>query len=600
MRQWRFNESTVSSHDDAAQIADVATRGQGLWKEMPMPKGSEHYPLWSQQILREARLGRLLISPQIYERGGFGRRAKEDDKENDGDIGVDGTGEDRRANAPAQGFTAKRWLQTPKHMEEPEVEYLAKRRRGLSSMHGVADGVAAAVASSVPMRKTRVRRVDDQGRTNMWEVLVPEGHPIDGEVDEPGMAENLGISISRPAPGTVIAGLGIANDDGIIVVSTTNIPLVSVVSTPVRPRGPRRKGRGGFRRGRGKKMVSYGDRGGVSASAEALYASRDAADVTMEEADVTTTGDAVNTDAAAGNATQEGGEEEESEGEVDEEDADEDDGEAEEAEEDGDAERDEDDAEGEGEADEDEDMDREDDDDDREEGEITPSPEPPDATELVSHLNPVSSTLVKASLALDLPPPVIPVSPPPVEHKTAEIAQADRERSESPKLPFAKLVDAGRSETTNVVVEAPATATPEAPVAESATAEDSHVSSHGAEPTLAEPILGEASTVAPRAEDLPESDAPVPEEQAEGATPPEIPSVKPPSERSEQSPALADELAVNIPTTTEAAIVPQAHERAENVPIEESSKDREVDLLGSLERDLEQQQNRASESEKDV
>lgn len=261
-----------------------------------MPKGSEHYAVWAQQILREARLGRV-VSASGWKRKVFGRDAgREEDEKVEEKVPVVADEVDagvKQARTAAQaGFVAKRWTLTSKAAEEPEVEYLAKRRKGLPSVHGAANGVpvaaTVAVTSSVgvvavapgtmpvnsgTLIRIRVKRVDAQGLVKIYEVLRPEGHPIEGEIDQAVMTtEDSALIVEKPSAGTTIEGLGVAGDDGAIIASFSAIPTLSANAVPLPPRGPRRKQKGGFKKGRGKKVGIISERGGVSASAESLYA----------------------------------------------------------------------------------------------------------------------------------------------------------------------------------------------------------------------------------------------------------------------------------------------------------------------------------------
>lgn len=250
------------------------------------------------------------------------------------------------------GFVAKRWVQLPRDQEEPEREYLAKRRKGLSA------------GSGMPMRKTRVRRTDANGQTLILEVLLPEGQTVEGEIRNTTLeSQDASVSITAPAPGTVIAGLGIANEQGVVVADDDAL-------APMRRRAPppRRKPKKGP--GRGRKKLALTEGTGVSASANELPVLHDGVAVTNAK-----TQDAADT---VMEDPQDGEEDDEEEDEGDEEEGEEEDGEGldgegdgegeGEVEAEGDGENGEVEVEGEGEGGEE--------DDDREEGELTPSPEP--------------------------------------------------------------------------------------------------------------------------------------------------------------------------------------------------------------------------------
>ena len=79
IRQWRKQEVVVGANDPPSSVTDAPRRGEGIWKELPMPEGSNNYPIWSQQILRAARAGRILHSQEII-RNLYGKKTAEDDK----------------------------------------------------------------------------------------------------------------------------------------------------------------------------------------------------------------------------------------------------------------------------------------------------------------------------------------------------------------------------------------------------------------------------------------------------------------------------------------------------------------------------------------
>ncbi len=353
IRQWRLQKTTVGADHSLGGIEDPTVGGPGGWPELPMPRGSEHYAPWCQQLLRVARAGRKHKTV-----GGSVTRAatnggEEEDKEKD----MEPNGREDVAGKNGQrpiktGITAIRWAQLPRHMEEPEKEYLAKRRKGLPSIHARWSGAVGWVSANTgQMRKTKVRREDAEGRIYVWEVLVPEGQAVRGEITKDITMESAGTAITATAPGTVVEGLGVANEEGILVAT-------AVMAAPPRRRAPppRRKPKKGPGRG-GKKLIDT-DGQGVSASAEALKARknrvRESVDIKHEIPEETEAEDTTM--------------QEKPEVEEDEEDGDDDGEEAGEVEEDEDIEEVEED---------DEDIEEveEDDENDREEGELSPSPE---------------------------------------------------------------------------------------------------------------------------------------------------------------------------------------------------------------------------------
>jgi len=206
--------------------------GGNAWPELPMPRDSHLLAPWTQQLLREARRPRLAKRTQEFVEVDKG----EEEEEGERDI-------------TQTGFTAKRWSQLLTHLEEPEREYLAKRRKGLPSLH--AFQTIAAIASNAPTRKTKVIKADADGNTTIYEVLVPEGQKVEGEVTEDVAMPD--ILPEKAAPGTIIEGVGIANAEGLIVAHD--------LLAPVRRRNipPKRVKKGGPGRGRKKVMFQRSD-----------------------------------------------------------------------------------------------------------------------------------------------------------------------------------------------------------------------------------------------------------------------------------------------------------------------------------------------------
>ena len=190
-----------------------------------MPKDSHLLPPWSQALLRAARMGQVFRPPAP---------PVEEDKE---------PGEDEDADGDIdQGFVATKWGLVPRHLEGPEPEFLAKRRKGLSSLYGTVSGPTGA---SNQMRKTTIKKTDSEGHEIVLEALVPEGQTVEGEV----AAGETSLS-EAPAPGTVVEGIGIVNADGVVIAAEQIQPI-----PPRRkPPPPKRKAKGPGR-GRKKKVA---------------------------------------------------------------------------------------------------------------------------------------------------------------------------------------------------------------------------------------------------------------------------------------------------------------------------------------------------------
>jgi hypothetical protein len=239
VRQWSQSETIVG----LPPPTEVAQGGDNALPELPMPRDSHQLAPWTQQLLREARRPRLAKRPQ---------EPTEDDKQ-----------EEEEEGEPVQtGWQSKKWGQVPSHLEKPEREFLAKRRKGLPSLHTqIALQAANAVVSSTNTRKTKIMKSDADGKTTVYEVLVPECQTVEGEVTEDDiMADAAPV---QATPGTVIEGVGIANAEGVIVATD----LLQQQQQPMRrkPVPPRRIRKGGP--GRGKKKVMFNQNDGHNAAA---------------------------------------------------------------------------------------------------------------------------------------------------------------------------------------------------------------------------------------------------------------------------------------------------------------------------------------------
>ena len=75
-----------------------------------------------------------------------------------------------------RGFTAKAWKALPRHMEGAEIEYLAKRRKGLITV--------TSKAATIPptLTKTTVKRIDAAGNEYVQDVVVSHGQQVEGQV----------------------------------------------------------------------------------------------------------------------------------------------------------------------------------------------------------------------------------------------------------------------------------------------------------------------------------------------------------------------------------------------------------------------------------
>ncbi|KAF2032238.1 hypothetical protein EK21DRAFT_61257 [Setomelanomma holmii] len=182
-------------------------------------------PEHSQQLLRAARAGRTLKPPAPVEDDNEMKDEEEENKE------------------VQTGFTIKKYVKVARHLEAPEPEYLAKRRKGLPSQHAL-NGIA-----QQPLRETKVKKLDAEGNATVYKVLVPEGQAVEGEVEPTDAA--IEVAPATAAPGTIVEGVGVVNAEGVVVANDI------LTQTPPRRRPPppkKKVKRGGPGRGR-KKVV---------------------------------------------------------------------------------------------------------------------------------------------------------------------------------------------------------------------------------------------------------------------------------------------------------------------------------------------------------
>lgn len=208
-----------------------------------MPRDSQLLPPTSRALLRAARAGCIHIRQ--------GSRAADDEEKSVADAEDSGSA----SHTADRSFTTRKWMTLPKHLEPAEVEFLAKRRPGLSSLYGATAGTDG--SASGPMRRTKFKKVDPEtGNISIYEAWVPEGHRIEGEIsgDLQTIAEQSQVPVKpeAPAPGTVVEGVGIVNAEGVVVAEAGS----AAVMTPPkrRPPPPKRKGKG-IGKGRKKKVM---------------------------------------------------------------------------------------------------------------------------------------------------------------------------------------------------------------------------------------------------------------------------------------------------------------------------------------------------------
>ncbi|KAH0543756.1 hypothetical protein FGG08_001938 [Glutinoglossum americanum] len=352
-----------------------------LQPELPLPKEANLLSPMSRALLQAARAGTINKTLPVEEEA----VVKEGDDEED---------EEER------GFIAGRWSAVPRHLERPEREYLAKKRKGLELK--APNGGAGAGAGV--MKKAKIRRTDTEGNAYVEEIVMTEGQKVEGEV----IAE---VPMADPVvSGRVVEGVGVVNSDGVVVSTETAQP------TPPRrrPPPPRRKPRGPGR-GRKKKVQFVPGAEGVEGT-DARGIAPIAANGSLIENGQPPEGNALPRARIEGGFRNDDGDTEMIDDsnlrDGDEEEDDNDDGEE------GD----------------------EGDDDDREEGELTPSPTPEDVTTSVS-TDPLNHPKPSAALPQPTLPNFVHPLPPRPDVQVPAANPVQRSASSSPDLPLAQRSD---------------------------------------------------------------------------------------------------------------------------------------------------------------
>ncbi|RHZ70507.1 hypothetical protein CDV55_100938 [Aspergillus turcosus] len=246
VRRWTRQRQTISQVPKT-EISESLFQGPGgkdALPEHPMPRDSHLLTPMSRALLRAARAGCIYIRKA--------QKEPEDEEKEATDVE-----EQPMIQSTDRSFTARKWAALPRHLEPPEVEFLAKRRPGLPSLYGASTTGVDGAANNVPMRRTRFKKVDPvTGNISIYEAWVPEGHKIEGEITDEAQvrAEHKEVAVipEAPAPGTVVEGVGVVNAEGVVVAEAGS---VSVMTPPKRrPPPPKRKAKG-FGKGRRKKVM---------------------------------------------------------------------------------------------------------------------------------------------------------------------------------------------------------------------------------------------------------------------------------------------------------------------------------------------------------
>lgn len=219
VRQWRQRETTYGLPSGPG---DIVQDSKSPFPEMPMPRESQFLAPHTQALLRAARKPRFMK------------------------VTVSETEADDDAEAETSNWSAPKWTQIPRPMEDTEVEYLAKRRKGLPAL---SNQFVPSLAPDLATRIAKVRRTDDKGTTTIYQVITmpePTKTLTDEVLEEVAMSE-----ITSLPPGTVIDGIGIADARGMLVSNELLQPQQRQRRRPPIPR----KRKGGP--GRGKKKVAF-------------------------------------------------------------------------------------------------------------------------------------------------------------------------------------------------------------------------------------------------------------------------------------------------------------------------------------------------------
>ncbi|KAF7906151.1 hypothetical protein EAF00_000430 [Botryotinia globosa] len=163
VRQWRREFVTVAPPPPQESNASQ----NDIWaKELPwgMPKDSHLLPQHSQDLLRAARSGKIYKRPTPM-----------DEEEQDLEAILGDKPDKKEEETRDSGFTARAWKQIPGHQNASDMDFLAKRRKGLGSTIPKPAPVPTVV-------QTTVRRTDAAGNEYLEKVIVPHGQTVVGDV----------------------------------------------------------------------------------------------------------------------------------------------------------------------------------------------------------------------------------------------------------------------------------------------------------------------------------------------------------------------------------------------------------------------------------
>ncbi|KAL9616333.1 MAG: hypothetical protein Q9160_008796 [Pyrenula sp. 1 TL-2023] len=320
VRKWEYRDVTFNQNpkppEEPSAGGYVFPNENYPWSELPLPKDFTALAPHVQHVLRRARAGNTFIKKPPSTANGHATN---------GSNGIDGN----KATTPAvdeaeviqsskkslldddRTFCLRRWAPSTRQ-DLPEKTFLAPRRPGLPPLYGhnAPSGVTNGVTPDAKKKTVKVKKTDPEtGASKIYDVMIIEGteHTISGQILPAASADpitappqpaaelsvppdpNQATSSVKPAappsgqpenmptetlaPGTVIEGVGVANEQGVVVApaaaAAMNTVSAGVQETNKRrpPPPPKRKkfGPGRGKKGPMKKVVFEGEGGAAIA-----------------------------------------------------------------------------------------------------------------------------------------------------------------------------------------------------------------------------------------------------------------------------------------------------------------------------------------------
>ncbi|EAQ89914.1 hypothetical protein CHGG_06533 [Chaetomium globosum CBS 148.51] len=165
VRQWR--QEWVSVAPSSQQ--EMTQQGDRWAVELPygMPRESHLLPPHTQELLRAARSGRLYKRPAPIE-----------DEELDAELDVI-KGEKKDSESANDAYMVKLWKQVPRNAESQTISHLAKRHKNTVTLASKA--MAPQAAGPTVIRAT-IRRMDAAGNPYEQTITLADGQQVDGEI----------------------------------------------------------------------------------------------------------------------------------------------------------------------------------------------------------------------------------------------------------------------------------------------------------------------------------------------------------------------------------------------------------------------------------